>query len=121
MIVENLFKSIDKGRSGLNSGLSSGFKKLDKLVFGVQRQWMTVWAGDSGSGKSSLVLFSQIYQPFQQYYHDKNIDVHFLIYSFEMSSEVLLAKLLSLYLYDNAHIYLDRKFNRYKYFCRLYE
>lgn len=48
MIVENLFKSIDKGRSGLNSGLSSGFKKLDKLVFGVQRQWMTVWAGDSG-------------------------------------------------------------------------
>lgn len=100
MIVENLFKSINKGRSGLNSGLSSGFKKLDKLVFGVQRQWMTVWAGDSGSGKSSLVLFSQIYQPFQQYYHDKNIDVHFLIYSFEMSSEVLLAKLLSLYLYD---------------------
>ena len=100
MIVENLFKSIDKGRSGLNSGLSSGFKKLDKLVFGVQRQWMTVWAGDSGRGKSSLVLFSQIYQPFQQYYHDKNIDVHFLIYSFEMSSEVLLAKLLSLYLYD---------------------
>ena len=55
MIVENLFKSIDKGRSGLNSGLSSGFKKLDKLVFGVQRQWMTVWAGDSRSGKSSIV------------------------------------------------------------------
>ena len=111
MIVENLFKSIDKGRSGLNSGLSSGFKKLDKLVFGVQRQWMTVWAGDSGSGKSSLVLFSQIYQPFQQYYHDKNIDVHFLIYSFEMSSEVLLAKLLSLYLYDTynrilSYVYL---------------
>ena len=25
------------------------------------------------------------------------------------------------YLYDNAHIYLDRKFDRYKYFCRLYE
>ena len=56
MIVENLFKSIDKGRSGLNSGLSSGFKKLDKLVFGVQRQWMTVWAGDSGRGNITYKL-----------------------------------------------------------------
>lgn len=103
MIVENLFNSIERGRTGLNTGLSSGFPKLDKIVYGVQRRWLTIYAGDSGSGKSSLVLYSQIYQPFQQYYKYKNINIHFLIFSFEMSSEVLLAKLLSLYIYDTFH------------------
>lgn len=100
MIVENLFKSINRGRSGLNSGLSTGLSKLDRLVFGVQRQWMTVYCADSGAGKSSIVLYSQIYQPFQQHCKDSKIDVHFLIFSFEMSAEVLLAKLLSLYIYE---------------------
>ncbi len=52
MIVENLFKSIERGRKGLNNGLSSGLSKLDSTVYGVQRRWMTVWAGDSGSNKA---------------------------------------------------------------------
>lgn len=32
--------------------------------------------------------------------NNPNIDLHFLLFSFEMSAEVLLAKLLSLYIYD---------------------
>lgn len=100
MIVENLFKSIERGRKGLNNGLSSGLSKLDSTVYGVQRRWLTVWAGDSGSGKSSLVLFTQIYQPFKQKINNSNIDLHFLLFSFEMSAEVLLAKLLSIYIYE---------------------
>ena len=100
MIVENLFKSIERGRKGLNNGLSSGLSKLDSTVYGVQRRWLTVWAGDSGSGKSSLVLFTQIYQPFKQKINNPNIDLHFLLFSFEMSAEVLLAKLLSIYIYE---------------------
>lgn len=100
MIVESLFNSIKQGKRGLNKGLSSGFEKLDKLVYGVQRKWMTVYGGDTGSGKSSVVLYSQVYQPFQQFCQNPEIDVHFLLFSFEMSAEVLLAKLLSLYIYD---------------------
>ena len=67
MIVESLFKSIQRGKEGLNVGLSSGLTKLDLITYGVQRRWMTVVAGDSGSGKSSFVLYSNIYQPFKQY------------------------------------------------------
>lgn len=100
MIVDNLYKSIERGKQGLNNGLSTGLSKLDTLVYGVQRKWMTVWAGDSGSGKSSVVLFTQIYTPFKQKMENPNIDLHFLLFSFEMSAEVLLAKLLSLYIYD---------------------
>lgn len=51
MIVENLLKSIKKGKQGLNVGLSSGFDKLDKITHGVQRKWLSVYAGDSGSEK----------------------------------------------------------------------
>ena len=94
MIVESLFSSINRGREGLNAGLSTGLSKLDGLVYGIQRRWMEVVAGDSGSGKSSFVLYTKIYQPFQQHYNNREVEVHFLLFSFEMSAEVLLAKLL---------------------------
>ena len=51
MIVESLFSSINRGREGLNAGLSTGLSKLDGLVYGIQRRWMEVVAGDSGSEK----------------------------------------------------------------------
>ena len=63
MIVTNLFQSILRGKSGMNIGLPSGLPKVDSIIYGVQRRWMYVWAGDSGSGKSSIVLYSQIYRP----------------------------------------------------------
>lgn len=100
MIVDNLMKSIERGKQGLNVGLSTGLPAFDTLTFGVQRKWFTVVSGDSGSGKSSLTLYSYIYQPFKQHLQNSNIDLHFLIFSFEMSAEVLLAKLLSLHLYE---------------------
>jgi len=49
MIVDSLFKSIEEGKKGRNSGLSTGLNKLDGLIYGVQRKWMNVFAADSGS------------------------------------------------------------------------
>lgn len=48
-LVQNLYKNIEQGRNGLNKGLSTGLTKLDFLTYGVQRKWLTVVAGDSGS------------------------------------------------------------------------
>ena len=100
MIVESLFNSIQQGKQGLNIGLSTGLSKMDSLTYGIQRKWLTVVAGDSGSGKSSYVLYTKVFKAFQQYRKDRSIKVHFLLFSFEMSAEVLLAKLLSTYLYE---------------------
>mgnify|MGYP002508153291 CR=1 FL=1 len=100
MIVTNLFQSILRGKSGMNIGLPSGLPKVDSIIYGVQRRWMYVWAGDSGSGKSSIVLYSQIYRPIIESLKNPDINVHFLLFSFEMSAEVLFAKLLSLYIYE---------------------
>lgn len=101
MIVDDLYTNIQKGKLGQNVGLSMGLDKLDLLTYGLNKGWMYVWAGDSGSGKSSLVLYATVYQPFQQYLQsNKSIDLHFLLFSFELSAEVLLTKLLSIYLWD---------------------
>lgn len=55
MIVENLMNSIERGKKGLNIGLSTGLPAFDSLTFGVQRRWMSVWAGDSGRNNCRLV------------------------------------------------------------------
>jgi replicative DNA helicase len=54
MIVDSLFSSINRGKKGLNKGLSSGFDKLDTITYGVQRKWMTIYCGDSGSVQHSI-------------------------------------------------------------------
>lgn len=56
MIVESLLESIERGKQGLNVGLSTGLPIFDSLSFGVQRRWLTVWAGDSGSVQLNLNL-----------------------------------------------------------------
>lgn len=55
MIVENLLQSITRGKQGLNKGLSTGLPIFDSIAFGVQRRWLSVWAGDSGSKNCRLV------------------------------------------------------------------
>ena len=98
MITESLFKNIYRGKEGLNRGLSTGIPKLDKVTFGIQRKYHYTIGGDSGAGKSTLALFSYIYKPLVQALNGE-IDAHFLLFSFELSSTVLFAKLLSLDLY----------------------
>lgn len=103
MITERLFKKIYRGKQGLNKGLSTGFPRLDKFTFGLQRRYHYTIGGDSGAGKSTFALFSYIYKPLVQALKGE-INAHFLIFSFELSSEVLFAKLLSLDLYDTYGI-----------------
>lgn len=55
-MISTLYNTIKAGKEGANKGISTGLPKLDSLTYGIQRKWMTVIAGDSGSGKSSLAL-----------------------------------------------------------------
>jgi len=105
MIVDSLKETIEKGKNGLNIGLSTGLDKLDMLTYGLNRGWMYTWCADSGAGKSSLVLYTTVYQPFQQYLaSDRTININFLLFSFELSAEVLLTKLLSIYMWDTYKV-----------------
>lgn len=74
MIVESLFSSINRGREGLNAGLSTGLSKLDGLVYGIQRRWMEVVAGDSGSNSTAVHTRNCM-----NYYRVKSVKTEMLI------------------------------------------
>lgn len=94
-IVEELYSKIDQGREGRNIGLKTGLPKLDLYTGGFQKGVYKLVFGNSGAGKSSFVIYTDVYRVLKDY-PDK--DVLHVYFSLEMSAEVLLAKLLSLYL-----------------------
>lgn len=99
--IEKLIKTIDSGREGFNKGLSSGLSKLDSLTYGVIRENITLVGGSSGAGKSSLTLFQSVYNPYVELVKSNySFNVHWLIFSYEMSETSLLMRLLSMHLYD---------------------
>lgn len=103
--VESLFTQIDRGREGLNIGLGIGLPILQSMTYGVQRQTYTVLAGGTGSGKTTLALYSYVYRVINDHLEDMCYRVVF--FSFEMPAEMLLAKLLSTYIWETYGIELN--------------
>ena len=91
-----LYQRIDRGREGKNIGLKTGIPKIDEYTGGIQPVYTLIF-GVSGSGKSALALYSYIYRPLKDY-PQKNIKLCY--FSLELSAELLLAKLLCLYIYE---------------------
>lgn len=92
-----LFDMIERGRLGKNIGLNTGIPKLDSYVGGVRGGLYTLIFGVSGSGKTAFALYSYIYRPLKDY-ADKDLKI--VYYSLELSAELLQAKLLSLYIFE---------------------
>ena len=105
-IVQNLYTNIDNGLKGLNKGLSTGLPKLDEITGGVQRSTYYTIFGLSGTGKSALLSYCYFYRLLKD---NPNKDILIILYSLEVSAEIVYAKLLSLYLYETYgnHIYIS--------------
>jgi len=101
-LAQSLVDLVKEGKKGKNKGLNSGFPRLDNVIYGLQKKYITVIAGDSGSGKSSLALYMCVYRPIMDALENKK-KVAILYYSFEMSAEILMAKLLSIYIWEKFH------------------
>jgi replicative DNA helicase len=97
-IINTTFNLIESGRLGKNIGLTSGLDKLDSVTGGNQKGVYSLIFGGTGSGKSSLAIYANMYKPMMSMFG--NPQLKFVLYSLEMSAEVILTKLLSLYIYD---------------------
>lgn len=104
--TKSLRQQIDKGRTGSNWGLSMGLPKLESLTDGVCQETYTLIFGDTGSGKTSQVLYSYVYKPLIEN-PDKPFNV--IYYSLEMSVELILSKLASIYIFEKYGIELSVK------------
>lgn len=95
---ERLLALIDKGRLGLNKGLSIGMPKLEDYMDGLTQETYYLLAGGTGSGKTSFALYSFVYKPLMDHIDDDRYRI--IYFSLEMTEEQLLAKLLSLYIFE---------------------
>lgn len=98
MIFDLIKQEVDKGREGLNNGLSLGLPKLEGIIDGVTQSTYTLIISSSGSGKSSFSLYSYVYRPLMDSLEDDNFKV--LYFSLEMSGLSMFIKLLSIYIFE---------------------
>lgn len=106
-ITESLFKEIELGRNGKNVGFSMGLPKLESIIDGVTKQTYTVVFSNSGSGKSTEVLFSYIYKPLQEHLEDNKYKVW--LASLEMNPDMVFGKLLTMYIFEHYGIEVSVK------------
>lgn len=79
MIVDSLLKQIEVGRQGRNKGFSIGLPKLENYIDGLTKGTNTLIISGSGSGKTSLVLYSYVYRPLMEHIDDENFRVTYLV------------------------------------------
>jgi hypothetical protein len=106
-LIQKMFNLIKQGLLGLNKGLSMGLPRLEAYMDGIQRRTYTIVAGGTGSGKTSFALFTYVYRFIADHLGDMKYRV--VYYSMEMSGEILLAKVLSLYIFETYGIELSYK------------
>lgn len=98
MITDELLESIDRGRQGKSQGYSMGLPKLEEVVDGVCKETYYLVGAESGVGKSSLMLYSFIYRPLMEHLDDNKFKIS--LFSLEMSGKLIMAKLLSTYIFE---------------------
>lgn len=105
--IDRLYHSVDQGRLGLNIGLPMGLPKVEAVVDGVQRKTYSLIFGTTGSGKTTFALYAYLYRPLMECMGTDKFKT--IYYSLEMTGEILLAKLMSLFIYENYGVELSYK------------
>lgn len=106
-ITEQLLLNVDKGREGKLWGYGMGLPKLEAIVDGVSRATYTLLFAGSGCGKSNLMMYAYLYRPIMEHFDDDNFKV--TMFALEMKADVMLAKLLCIYIYEKFGISLSFK------------
>jgi len=98
VITEELLDSINKGRLGKSQGYSIGLPKLEEVIDGVCKDTYYLIGAESGCGKSSFMLYSFIYRPLMEHLEDSKFKIS--LFSLEMRADLIMAKLLSTYIFE---------------------
>lgn len=101
--IELLWNIIERGRKGENIGRSTGLKKLDKFIGGIQPHRYLLVGAASSVGKTSYILYI-MYNLLKQ--ESEEAPIYFIYFSLEIGADILLAKLMALYCAEEFGIYL---------------
>jgi len=111
MIIDNVIANIDVGIKGGNKGLYMGYPKLMSFIPGIQPESIYVIGGMTGSGKTAFTLSSFCFNPYDNYLSRKaageKISLNILVWSFEMSKEILITKAVCKKIFKDYGILTD--------------
>lgn len=106
-LEEQILDEIERGRAGLNHGISMGMPKLESMMDGNTRETYTLILSNSGAGKTSFALYCYVYRAIMAHLDDD--DYKCLYISLEMNEASLYIKLLSIYIFETYGIQLSYK------------
>lgn len=101
--IDEFYEMVESGLNGDNWGMPMGMPKLESLIDGVTQKTLSLVFGESGSGKSSFVLYCYVYRPLMDNLDNDNYNL--IYFSLELGRPIILAKLMSMYIYETyGHI-----------------
>ncbi len=108
-LFDEVIASVDRGRSGLNEGLSHGLPRLVPYIPNIQMGSINLIAGMPGSGKSALATSSFVNAPYEDFLVNKSetYKLKIIIWSIEINKVMLFTKLICRYLFYKYRILVD--------------
>lgn len=95
------------GLVGKNKGVPTSSRMLNKWITNIQKERIYIISGSSGSGKTSFANELYVFSMFDEYIKHDKIKPEIIYFSFEMTKENLIGKLICRWLYSNYNIVIS--------------
>jgi hypothetical protein len=118
-LFDDTLELINRGKKGYNKGLPFGFDRLSKYIPNIQQGTCYLVAGESGSGKTSVVDDMFVFNPYNYLYelkHNDQLKLEFdgviprlkiIYYTLEIERRRKTAKAIARRIYDKYNILID--------------
>ena len=95
------------GLVGKNKGVPTSSRMLNKWITNIQKERIYIISGSSGSGKTSFANELYVFSMFDEYIKHDKIKPEIIYFSFEMTKENLIGKLICRWLYSNYNFVIS--------------
>lgn len=95
------------GLVGKNKGVPTSSRMLNKWITNIQKERIYIISGSSGSGKTSFANELYVFSMFDEYIKHDKIKPEIIYFSFEMTKENLIGKLICRWLYNKYNIVIS--------------
>ncbi len=104
--MSNFIVEYKKGQLGKNKGLpmGDGLQAISKAIDGIQRGMMYVVASPPKTGKSTLVNYGFVISPYLYSLKNKNVNIRWIYYSWEMDRVTMEFDYVCHFLYSDYNI-----------------
>src|SRR5580765_1790084 len=102
----NFVTTVKEGMEGLNIGLSTGIRTLDRAINGIQKKQSIGLAAAPKTGKTALADFSFLIAPYLQMKKEERLDdIEWIYYSLEIDRVSKEFKMAALFMYLDHKIF----------------